>query len=96
MSQSIKYAEKIDSLHIRMARAGLGLTVRELAALTSTNKATIVRIEAGNSVRESTLSHVRKTLESMGAEFFECEENSKITVGIKSSHPNRNTAAASS
>ncbi len=95
MSQSIKYAEKIDSLHIRMARAGLGITVRELAALTGTNKATIVRMEAGNTVRDSTLAHVRQTLESMGAEFFEFEETNKITVGIKYTQPDQNTVTVS-
>lgn len=89
MSQSLKSAENIESLHIRMARAGLGITVRELAALTGTNKATIVRIESGKTVRESTLTLVRDILESEGAVFFQCEQTMEITVGINSKNNNK-------
>ncbi len=66
-----------------MARSGLGLSVRELAELAGVNKATIVRLEAGTSVRDSTLGVVRQALESAGAEFLSCEEVDLVVVGIK-------------
>ncbi len=78
-----------------MARAGLGIAVRELAALTGTNKATIVRIESGKTVRDSTLTLVREVLESKGAGFFQCEETMDITVGIINGHNNKNDVTKS-
>ena len=66
-----------------MARSGLGLSVRELAELAGVNKATIVRLEAGTSVRESTLEVVRQALESAGAEFLSFDEVGLVVVGIK-------------
>lgn len=55
---------------LRMARVGLDLTIRDLAALVSVNKATIVRLEAGNTVRASTINIVRDTLVAQGARFW--------------------------
>ncbi len=63
------------------------MTVRELATLSGTNKATIVRIEAGKTVRDSTLALVRKILESKGARFYKADETQKVIVEL----PNKNT-----
>ncbi len=82
MTISMKSNVKIDYLHVRMARAGLGLTVRELASLSGTNKATIVRLESGKSVRESTLALIQKILESKGVGFLPCDKTQKVGVII--------------
>lgn len=82
MQNSFNPVDKLTPQHIRMARAGLGLTIRELAALSCTNKATIVRIESGQSVRETTLLVIRKTLEDKGACFYVCDDFESVTVKI--------------
>ena len=45
--QQLTPALKLEATHIRMARVGVKLSIRELAELARINKATIVRIEAG-------------------------------------------------
>jgi predicted transcriptional regulator len=65
-----------------MARVGLNLSIRELAQLSDMNKATIVRIEAGYPVRESSLSSVRETLESKGAMFWRCQKINKVLISV--------------
>ena len=83
MVLSLTSAKKIDRRHLRMARSGLGLSIRELAELSGMNKATIVRLEAGTSVRSSTLAAVRQVLESQGAEFLSCDKKGRVAVSIK-------------
>ncbi len=77
-----KPAKALEASHLRMARIGLDLTVRELAAASNVNKATIVRIEAGYPVREATVTSVRTTLESLGARFVICDSANDVLVGI--------------
>ena len=55
---------------VRMARVGLRMEVRELAALAGFNKATIVRVEAGVIVRPSTVDRIRLVLEEAGVVFL--------------------------
>lgn len=57
-------------IQLKMARAALGLGVREVAEMSGVSAFTIVRIEAGESVKESTLHKVQSTLESAGVEFI--------------------------
>ncbi len=83
MEQTLKKTKDIDSNHIRMARSGLNITVRELAVLTDLNKATIVRAEAGLSIRDRSLDTIREALETLGATFFEDESSGGIFVGIR-------------
>jgi transcriptional regulator with XRE-family HTH domain len=52
-----------------MARNGLGLTVRQLAAMASLGKNTVLRLESGGSVGSATMRLLRETLEKSGAEF---------------------------
>ena len=72
MAGSISFgrSSRIDSRHVRMARAGLGLSVRDLAERARVNKATIVRLEAGMPVRDATTEAVKVALESEGAGFY--------------------------
>jgi transcriptional regulator with XRE-family HTH domain len=53
----------------RMARAALGLTVRELAERAGVSHDTIVRLEGGQELKESTVKKVRETFEAAGIEF---------------------------
>ncbi len=75
-------ADTIDHRLVRMARAGLGLSVRELAERSGLNKATIVRLEAGISVRGATLQAVRAALELCGAEFLTSSDGDLAAVSV--------------
>ena len=52
-----------------MARAGLGLAKRDLAALADVPAAMIARLERGEAVPAGMAEAVRRTLEAAGAEF---------------------------
>ena len=56
---------------LRMARAALKMTLRDLAARAGVDKGTLVRIEAGNSAHPLTLKQVRQVLEAAGVLFIE-------------------------
>ena len=66
----------------KMARVGLDLTVRDLAEIAQVNKATIVRIEAGMTVRETTAAAIRAKLEAKGARFLTDEDDKEVLVAI--------------
>jgi len=53
-----------------MARAALGLGVRELAEMAKVSPDTIARLERGETLRERTVSDIRATLETAGVEFI--------------------------
>ena len=55
----------------RMARVGLGLTVRELAALVPCSTETVGRLELGETLKPRTVDDIRRVLESLGAEFID-------------------------
>ncbi|MEM8773903.1 MAG: transcriptional regulator [Pseudomonadota bacterium] len=82
MSTTLEPAKSVNASHLRMARAGLNLTVRELANLAGVNKATIVRIEADVPVRESSLNSVRSALEARGAQFVICHNTLDVFVSL--------------
>ena len=54
-----------------MARAGLGWGVRELAAKAKVSVETVVRFEAGEQLRESTLRKLTSAIERGGVEFID-------------------------
>lgn len=53
-----------------MARAGLGLGVRELAALAAVSTNTITRLERGEALYPRTVEAIRSALEVAGVEFI--------------------------
>ena len=53
----------------RMARAGLGLGVRELAAAAKVSIDTVARFERGEQLKERTVEALQRTLEAAGVEF---------------------------
>jgi DNA-binding XRE family transcriptional regulator len=57
------------AVQCKMARAALGLGVRELADLAKVPPDTIVRFERGKELRERTVAAVRIALESAGIQF---------------------------
>lgn len=62
---------KMDATQCKMARAALGLGVRELAALANVAQATISRLERGEVLKPTTVEAVRAALEASGVEFIE-------------------------
>jgi transcriptional regulator with XRE-family HTH domain len=54
----------------KMARAALGLGVRELASLAKVSPDTIARLERGEELRERTVDAIRAALEAAGVEFI--------------------------
>lgn len=53
-----------------MARAALGLGVRDLAALADVAQATVSRLERGEELKAVTVETIRTALESAGVEFI--------------------------
>ena len=53
----------------RMARAALGLGVRELAAAAKVSIDTIARFERGDELKERTIDAIQRALEAAGVEF---------------------------
>lgn len=82
MTSAQEQPDSLTASQIRMARAGLNLTVRDLAEKAGVNKATIVRMEAGYAPRASSLSAVRDVLEAHGVEFVICNEKNSVTVSL--------------
>jgi DNA-binding XRE family transcriptional regulator len=70
------------AMQCRMARAALGITVRELADLADVSHDTIVRIEGGQELKESTVQKVRTAFEVKGIVFTNGGE-----PGVKITHP---------
>jgi transcriptional regulator with XRE-family HTH domain len=61
---------KFTALHSKMARAALGLGVRELADMAKVSPDTIARLERGEELKERTLDAIQQALESAGVEFI--------------------------
>ncbi len=76
---------------IRMARAALKLTMRDLAARAGIDKSTLVRIEAGYGAHAFTLRQLREVLETAGVIFLEADSNAgpgvRIKLGVKIPQP---------
>lgn len=60
----------MDAAQCRMARAALGLGVRELAAAAEVSPTTITRLERGEALFPRTVQSIRAALEGAGVEFI--------------------------
>ena len=60
----------MNAAQCKMARAAIGLGVRELAVKADVSPNTIARLERGEAMRESTVEAIRAALESAGVEFI--------------------------
>jgi transcriptional regulator with XRE-family HTH domain len=58
-------------LQCRMARAALGLGVRELAAAAKVSIDTVARFERGEELKARTIEALQRTLEGAGVEFID-------------------------
>ena len=67
-----------------MARAALGLGVRELATLSYVAQATVSRLERGEVLRPATVASIRAALEQAGIEFI-AENGGGVGVRLKDS-----------
>ena len=76
---------KMTASQCRMARAGLGISVRELAKAAKVSTNTVTRLEAGEALKERTVDAICAALEAMGAEFTNGETSGiKLNPGKKS------------
>jgi transcriptional regulator with XRE-family HTH domain len=66
----------------RMARAALGLGVRELAAAAKVSIDTVARFERGDELKERTIEALQHALEAAGVEFID-ENGSGPGVRLK-------------
>jgi predicted transcriptional regulator len=55
----------------RMARAALGMGVRELAASAKVSTDTVARLERGEELKQRTVEAIRRALEEAGVEFID-------------------------
>ncbi len=55
----------------KMARAALGLGVRDLARLASVSPDTVARLERGEELRPTTIAAIRGALEAAGVVFLD-------------------------
>jgi transcriptional regulator with XRE-family HTH domain len=60
----------INATQCKMARAAVGLGVRELAEAAKVSPDTVARFERGEELRERTVDAIRTALEAAGVEFI--------------------------
>lgn len=61
----------LDAVQVRMARAGLGLSVRELAERSGVADSTILRFETGKgAILTTNMARIQKALEEAGVLFL--------------------------
>ncbi len=72
----------ISSLHSRLARAGTGLGVREIAFLADVSPETITRIEKSESVKPVTLEKVAAIYRFLGVIFIDDAEKPGLMVDM--------------
>jgi len=64
----------MNAVQCKMARAAVGIGVRELAAAAKVSPDTVARLERGESLRERTVDAIRAALEAAGVEFTNGEQ----------------------
>lgn len=60
----------MNATQCKMARAALGLGVRDLASLADVAQATVSRLERGEDLKPGTVAAIRAALECAGVEFI--------------------------
>jgi transcriptional regulator with XRE-family HTH domain len=61
----------INATQCKMARAAVGLGVRDLAEAAKVSPDTVARFERGEELRERTIDAIRAALEAAGVEFID-------------------------
>jgi transcriptional regulator with XRE-family HTH domain len=80
----------ITPLQCRMARAALGLGLRELAAAAKVSADTVARFERGEDLKERTIEALQRALETAGVEFID-ENGGGPGVRLKKRQQKRKT-----
>jgi len=71
----------------RMARAALGLGVRELAALAKVSIDTVARFERGDELKERTIDALKTAMEAAGVEFTNGDQPGvRLTMAAAAAH----------
>ena len=70
MQEKSGHDQEILPVQCKMARAALGLGIRELASVSDTSTDTILRFERGEGLRRRTVEAIRSALEAAGVEFI--------------------------
>ena len=65
---------KLLPVQCRMARAAVGLGIRELAAVAKVSMDTVARFERGEELKERTIEALQRALEAAGVEFTNGEQ----------------------
>lgn len=73
----------ITPIHIRMARAGLGWTLADLAQRADVNPNTLSRYESGRDVLASTVQKVELVLRERGVRFTDTAEEIGVHVPLQ-------------
>lgn len=60
----------MNAAQCKMARAALGLGVRDLAALAGVAQATVSKLERGEELKQVTVAAIQTALEAAGVEFI--------------------------
>lgn len=74
INQNRSYAMIILPVQCKMARAAVGLGIRELAAAAKVSMDTVARFERGEELKERTIEALQRALEAAGVEFTNGEQ----------------------
>jgi transcriptional regulator with XRE-family HTH domain len=78
----------------RMARAALGLGVRELAAAAKVSIDTVARFERGDELKERTIEALQRALEAAGVEFNNGDKPGvRLTRTVETAQASKQAAA---
>lgn len=77
-----------------MARAALGLSISELAALAGVSKGAVDRLERGRAVQPETVAKLRLALEQAGIQFVEAADGGGPGVRMRTTAVGETSAAA--
>jgi transcriptional regulator with XRE-family HTH domain len=75
----------MNAAQCKMARAAMGLGVRDLAKLADVSPNTVARLERGEALKEGTVSTIRAALESAGV-IFVAENGGGAGVRLRKSN----------
>jgi transcriptional regulator with XRE-family HTH domain len=78
----------------RMARAALGLGVRELAGAAKVSVDTVARFERGEELKERTIDALKRALEAAGVEFTNGDQPGVHLTRAAAAHPTRQASAS--
>jgi transcriptional regulator with XRE-family HTH domain len=71
-----EYHSELTAAQVRMARAALGWTWRDLSNAAGVSGDTLARLERGEELKERTIAAIRQALEKEGIEFIEEDQTS--------------------